>query len=204
LCPGGSLTLATTKFAEAPPPPLVPPGATFLPDHRYHQGRPAAGAGGGGSHRRPRDRGWIFLGARRAPEPFDPQGRGGIESARLPSFGTFVGVRQGGKVEWEGRTRWDPAAPACTRIRLFGNEWLFSSRSCRLADRGRKDTSSRPSQEHSLRSNVSTWAPISVGQHACLARPSRLHLPGTPRATGPRSSGEGGGDEQVIGTNACG
>ena len=151
---------------------------------------------------------WIEEGFPRGeegrPEPFDSQGRGGIESARLPLFWALFAARQGGHVEWEGRTRWDPAAPAPTRNRLLGNEWLFLIRPLRLHGSRAKGHDLLTEPGLSLRSDASTWVPISAGQHACLARPSRLDLRGTPRATGSRSSGEGGGDEYGIGTNACG
>jgi len=136
-----------------------------------------------------------FLGARRAPELFDSQGRGGIESARLPLLWTFVAVCLGGQVEWEGRTRWDPAAPAPTRNRPVGNEWLLLIRPRRLRGSRAKGHELLTEPRISLRSDASTRVPLSAGEHACLARPSRIDLRGTPRATGSRSPGEGGGDE---------
>src|SRR6266508_3164420 len=109
----GSPGSATTPLAECSCPlPWNCPGATFAPDHRYHQCRPAAEAGlarmatpAYGSRR-------GFFWARRAPGPFDSQGRGGIESARLPLCWDLIAVRSGGHVEWKGRARWDGSEPA--------------------------------------------------------------------------------------------
>jgi len=68
----------------------------------------------------------------------------------------------------------------------FGNEWLFLIRPLRVGGSRAKGHELLTERGISLRSDASLGT-HSAGQHACLARPSRLDLRGTPRAAGSRS-----------------
>jgi hypothetical protein len=197
-CGAGSSCTRKGTYAQSPPVcrlllprPSCRPGATFLSGHRYHKCR----ASGPGLARlatptyRPayRLRGNFSRRRGGGPGAFGSQGRGGTESAPLRLFGRLL------LCAWEVRLsgKWDAVESSGTHphagpvpLRMNG---LLLSRLRRLRGSHVKGHELLTESGIVLRSDASTQVPLSAGQHACLARPSRLGLGGTPRATGSRS-----------------